>query len=110
MFHWDRFTSYANGQVCEAAYLYSSGIPVRVLVSPTNYWRMKEVYENLPGIGTNVPPPTVIPMMFQDRQLDIKKMMDMMALTDKEGPAPLYVEVCLTAHLSNKTPLPLPTI
>ncbi|BDD62803.1 hypothetical protein MPDQ_006097 [Monascus purpureus] len=45
--HHDKFTSF-SGMLCEAAYLCSSNIPVRVLVSPTNYAAMKEAYENLP--------------------------------------------------------------
>ena len=94
VFHFDKYTSYGNSQVCEAAYLCSSGIPVRVLVSPTNFWRMKLAYESLPGLRPGAKKPVVIPMLFQDRQLDIRKMMKMMAVTDKEGPAPLYVEVC----------------
>ena len=93
VFHWDSFNSFGSDQVCEAAYLCSAGIPVRVLVSPTNFWKMKAAYENLPGIDPHAKKPMVIPMLFRDNQLDIRKMMDMMSITDKEGPVPLYVEV-----------------
>ena len=48
VFHYDTFTSYGSRQLCEAAYLCSSGVPVKVLVSPTNFWWMKQTYENLP--------------------------------------------------------------
>ena len=93
VFHWDRYTSFGNGSVCEAAYLCSAGIPVRVLVSPTNFYRMQQKYNNMPGLPRDAPKPIVIPMMFKDSQLDVQKIMDMMAVTDREGPMPLYVEV-----------------
>ena len=54
---------------------------------------MKATYENLPGLDPHAKKPMVTPMLFRDNQLDIRKMMDMMAITDKEGPVPLYVEV-----------------
>ena len=95
VFHWDRFTAYGSSQVCEAAFLCSSGIPVRVLVSRTNFWKMKETYENLP-LPKGSRKPEVVPLLFKDDHLDIKKMMSMMAVTDKEGPMPLYIEVILT--------------
>ena len=93
VFHYDAFTSYGGNQPCEAAYLCSSGVPVNVLVSPTNYWRMKQVYENLPHLHSNSRKPKVIAMRFKDKQLDAPKMMSMMAVNDKEGPVPLYMEV-----------------
>lgn len=49
--HYDKFTAFSSTQLCEAAYLCSSGIPVHVLVSPTNYVAMKRAYENIPGLG-----------------------------------------------------------
>lgn len=93
VFHYDVFTSYTSSQVCEAAYLCSSGIPVRVLVSPTNYWRMKRAYENLPGLAPDAPRPEVSPMKFQDKHLDATKMMTMMAVNHQEESVPLYIEV-----------------
>jgi hypothetical protein len=44
VFHYDKFTSAATTQLCEAAYLCSSGVPVRVLVSPSNYHNMVRLY------------------------------------------------------------------
>lgn len=49
VFHYDTFTSYGSRQLCETVYLCSSGVSVKVLVSPTNFWRMKQTYENLPS-------------------------------------------------------------
>jgi len=95
VFHYDAFTSYASNQVCEAAYLCSSGVPVRVLVAPTNYWRMKDAYENLPNLPVGSPRPKVIEMKFEEGHLDSAKMMNMMAVHEKEGHVPLYMEVRL---------------
>ena len=95
VFHWDRFTSYGSNQICEAAYLCSAGIPVKVLVSPTNYWKMKQAYENLSGLPRTATKPKVIPLQFQEKHLDVSRMMNMMAVTDKDGPVPLYIEVTI---------------
>ena len=94
VFHYDAFTSYGSSQICEAAYLCSSGIPVRVLVAPTNFWRMKEAYEKLPGLAADARRPEVIAMKFQDQHLDSAKMMSMMAVNDRENSVPLYISVC----------------
>ena len=106
VFHYDTFTSYGSRQLCEAAYLCSSGVPVKVLVSPTNFWRMKQTYENLPLKSPSSRKPEVIPMKFQDKHLDVTRMMNMMAVSDKDGPIPLYIEVCIThpreAHSNNR--------
>lgn len=94
VFHYDRFTSYTSSQVCEAAYLCSSGIPVRILVSPTNFWRMKENYSNLPGLPSSARKPEVIPLLFQEEHLDVERMMNLMAVhIERGGPMPLYIEV-----------------
>ena len=94
VFHYDTFTSYGSRQLCEAAYLCSAGVPIKVLVSPTNYWRMRQTYENLPVSSPMSRKPKVIPMKFQDKHLDVTRMMNMMAVSDKDGPVPLYIEVC----------------
>lgn len=95
VFHYDKFTSYASSQICEAAYLCSSGIPVRVLVSPSNFWRMQNAYSNMPGLPANVKKPVVAPMLLKERHLDVERMMNLMAVTEKDGPMPLYMEVHL---------------
>ena len=95
VFHYDRFTSYASNQICEAAYLCSSGIPVKVLVSPTNFWRMRNAYQNLPGLPPNAKKPEVVSLRFEEKHLDVSRMMNLMAVNEKDGPLPLYIEVCL---------------
>ena len=94
VFHYDAFTSYGSSQICEAAYLCSSGIPVQVLVAPTNFHRMREAYQKLPGLAVDAPRPQVIAMRFRERDLDSGKMMSMMAVNDRENSVPLYISVC----------------
>lgn len=101
IFHYDTFTSYGSRQLCEAAYLCSSGVPVKVLVSPTNFWRMKQTYENLPISSPSMRKPEVIPMKFQHKHLDVTRMMSMMAVSDKDGPVPLYIEVWIKSNPSS---------
>ena len=93
VFHYDKYSSYTSSQICEAAYLCSSGIPVKVLVSPTNLWRMKAAYENMPGLRAGDRKPEVIPLRFSEQNLDVSRMMNMMAVKEKDGPVPLYIEV-----------------
>ncbi|MCJ1308201.1 hypothetical protein MMC25_001854 [Agyrium rufum] len=95
VFHYDRFGSYTSTQVCEAAYLASSGIPVKVLVSPSNYWKMNDFYTNLPGLPKHIKKPEVIPLLFRDEQLDSERLMTLMAVKTKEGSIPLYMEAIL---------------
>ena len=93
VFHYDTFTSYGSRQLCEAAYLCSAGVPVKVLVSPTNFWRMRQMYENLPLSSPTSRKPEVVSMKFLDKHLDVTRMKNMMAVSDKDGPVPLYIEV-----------------
>ena len=95
VFHYDRFTSFSNSQICEAAYLCSSGIPIKVLVSPSNFWRMQNTYSNLPGLPADVKKPTVVPLLLKESHLDVTRMMNLMAVSEKDGPMPLYLEVWL---------------
>ena len=93
VFHYDKFSSYTSSQICEEAYLCSSDIPVKVLVSPTNFWRMKAAYGDMPGLEASRNKPEVIPLRFSEKQLDVSRMMNMMAVKEKDGPIPLYIEV-----------------
>ncbi|KAI9800748.1 MAG: hypothetical protein M1833_003164 [Piccolia ochrophora] len=93
VFHYDKFNSFSAGQVCEAAYLCSSGIPVKVLVSPSNFWNMQEAYKNMPNLPKGAPKPTVSPLYFEESQLTIGRMMRLMAVKESDGPMPLYIEV-----------------
>ena len=98
VFHFDRFRSYASNQVCEAAYLCSAGIPVRVLVSSSNFWAMEKAYRNLPGMPPNAKKPEVVPLLFADEQLDCERMMTLMAFKESSGSIPLYMEVSPVAN------------
>lgn len=90
--HYDKFTAYGSTQLCEAAYLCSSGIPVRVLVSPTNYIAMKEAYENMPGLGNAAQLLRVVPMYLSQKNLNINVIKTLMGISSGPG-QPLYVEV-----------------
>ena len=37
--------------------------------------------------------PEVVPMKFQEKHLDVTRMKSLMAVSDKNGPTPLYIEV-----------------
>ena len=93
MFHYDKFTGFSSTQLCESAYLCSSGIPVRVLVSPSNLWAMRELYAKLPGLPEGSPKPKVEPLYFGEEQLNINMMKTLMAVGNSDGPTPLYLEV-----------------
>ena len=93
VFHYDRFTSCTSNQACEAAYLCSRGVPVRVLVSRTNLSQMEKVYSNLPGLPDDAGRPKVIPLLFQEKHLNVERMKTLMAVNGKDGPVPLYIEV-----------------
>lgn len=93
VFHYDKFTSTTTTQLCEAAYLCSSRIPVRVLVSPSNYHNMVRLYSSMPGLSSDVPRPQVMPLYFQERQLNISNMKTLMAVSESTSTPPLYLEV-----------------
>ncbi|MCJ1425207.1 hypothetical protein MMC29_003095 [Sticta canariensis] len=93
VFHYDKFSSVSSCQVCEAAYLCSSGIPVRVLVSPSNFWRMKQAYENLPGLAPDAKKPVVKALLLKETHLDVERLMKLMAVDDTDKAIPLYMEV-----------------
>ena len=88
--HYDKFTSFSSTQLCEAAYLYSSGIPVRILVSPTNYLAMKAAYTKLAGGSKML---TVEPLYLPQKDLNIGMMKTLMGINNK-AEQPLYIEVC----------------
>lgn len=92
VFHYDKFTGPETTQLCEAAYLCSSGIPVRVLVSRSNFDAMNKLYSNMPGLPANGPRPQVIPLYFREEQLNISRMLTLMAVKSNDH-VPLYMEV-----------------
>ena len=104
VFHYDKYNSYSSSQICEAAYL-SSEIPVKVLVSPSNFKTMKKAYENMPGFPQNEKKPIVKPLVLFEEQLNLERMMTLMAVGVKDGNPPLYIEVrsvifCLSGILA----------
>jgi hypothetical protein len=97
--HYDTFSTSSSAeacQPCEAAYLCTSGIKVRVLVSPSNYHRMKALYENLPDLALEQRKfkPTVIPLQLGEAQLNIKRMLTLMGADEAaDGRTPLYMHI-----------------
>ena len=93
VFHYDKFTGFSSSQICEAAYLCSLEIPVRVLVSKTSCDTMKGFYSNLPGLTGNRKKPKVIPLLLNETQLTSERVTTLMAVNGKEKSVPLYMEV-----------------
>ncbi|KAJ5773218.1 hypothetical protein N7457_008114 [Penicillium paradoxum] len=89
--HYDKFTAFSSTQLCEAAYLHSSNIPVRVLVSPTNYLAMKDAYTKLAGGSKML---TVQPLYLPQKDLNIGMMKTLMGI-DNKADQPLYIEVVM---------------
>lgn len=93
VFHYDKFSGLNSSQICEAAYLCSAGIPVRVLVSPSNFWNMERLYSEMPGLAANANKPIVKPLLLKETQLDMERMMKLMAVDNTDKAMPLYMEV-----------------
>ncbi|KAF2729196.1 hypothetical protein EJ04DRAFT_568872 [Polyplosphaeria fusca] len=88
VFHYDRCQ---GSGVCEAAYLCSS-IPTTVLVSPSNYGRLKEAYEGVAKeLGAKI---AVKQLHILPKYLDTERMKILMAV-DKEGEMPLYMQTLI---------------
>jgi len=88
VFHWDTNTS---GSLAEAASLCSRGIKVRLLVSWSNYQQMKTLYENFARkVGGKI---EVRPLLFEDTELTVNNIRNLMAFRDGSHDAPLYLEV-----------------
>jgi len=93
VFHYDQFTGPSSTQVCEAAYLCSSGIPVQVLVAPSNFRVMERLYTNLPGLPANSSLPKVRPLLLREKQLNAGNMKTLMSIQEDSGHPPLYLAV-----------------
>ena len=88
VFHWDTNNS---GSLAEAASLCSRGIKVRVLVSWSNYQKMKGLYEDFAAkAGGEI---EVRPLLFRDHELKVSNIRDLMAFRDVSTNPPLYLEV-----------------
>ena len=92
VFHYDRFTGLSGNQICEAAYLCSKGIPVKVLVSPASFKKMQKLYSNLRDVPKHLQP-AVHPMLIEQKHLDAARMLKLMAVEGTDGTRPLYMEV-----------------
>ncbi|KAL7619491.1 hypothetical protein AAE478_010030 [Parahypoxylon ruwenzoriense] len=95
VFHYDSYANHHTAQLCEAAYLCSSGIPVTVLVSPSNIWAMKRLYNNLPGLTPGGPRPKIVPLYLDEDQLDISRILKLMAVDPAANSPPLYMEIVM---------------
>ncbi|KAJ1323123.1 DNA double-strand break repair helicase HerA and related ATPase [Microdochium nivale] len=95
VFHYDRFTNSSTTQVCEAAHLASSGLPVRVLVTPSNVWNMDRIYGDLLGNAEHGPHVQVAPLYFDESQLNITTLLKLMAFDPSGSSTPLYMEVII---------------
>lgn len=93
VFHYDKFTGFAASQICEAASLASTGVPVTILVSSSNFHRMERMYENKLNLPPEASKPVVAPLLLEEKQLNIERMMKLMAVDEKEGKISLYMEV-----------------
>ena len=67
-------------------------MPVRVLVSPSDFYKLKAIYENLPGLQGKI---KVVPLLLKESQLNTQRMLRLMAFSDKDGAVPLYMEVII---------------
>ncbi|KAG6066588.1 hypothetical protein E4U16_004702 [Claviceps sp. LM84 group G4] len=90
VFHYDAFSSDANGQPCEAAHLSSNPhVRVRVLCSPTNVGQMKITYGRFKNVE-------VQELRLSQRNLNTRRMLDLMAVSSTQGGAlPLYFHIIM---------------
>lgn len=101
VFHYDKFAGLSKKQECEAAYLCSTGIPVKVLVSPASHGKMQRIYSNLEGVPSHLQP-TVHPMLFEQQHLDVSRMLKLMAVDGTDSTRPLYMEVSASKDISQQ--------
>lgn len=95
VFHFDSFTSGSATQICEAAYLASSGIPVRVLVPPSNIWSLDRAYNEHLGATASCPKLQVVPLYLDDSKLNASTLLKLMAFDPSGSATPLYMEVVM---------------
>jgi hypothetical protein len=93
VFHYDKFMSHSSVQLCEAAYLCSVGVPVQVLVSPSNFHAMQALYHNLPGLLADTPRPQVRALKLHENHLNVGNMKTLMNVDAGSGKTPLYLAV-----------------
>ncbi len=91
VFHYDSFTSTVDDHACEAVYLCSSEIKVTVLISLSNFVRMKSLYQNLSRLAKNEL--KVKPLLLQQRYLNVERLMTLMTVDSTERQVSLYIQV-----------------
>lgn len=83
------YDNHSSGAPCEAAYL-ASQLPVTVLVSPTYFWQMKQIYQQIPT-QSNI---RVVPLLLEAGHLNIERILSLMSVNVEKGaPTPLYIKV-----------------
>ncbi|KAJ5197591.1 hypothetical protein N7449_008070 [Penicillium cf. viridicatum] len=88
---YDEYTSTASSQPNEAAFLarvlpqyaYAKPVPLRVLVSPTNFHNLNKMYSQIPNVE-------VRPFKLQPEHLNISMMLALMSVSQSGG-MPLYM-------------------
>ncbi|KAG8534174.1 uncharacterized protein KY384_001018 [Bacidia gigantensis] len=88
VFHYDTQGSVGSKQICEAAFLASKGIPVKVLVAPWNFESMRKAYTNLKNVPTQ---PEVTAFCLREEHLNVGRMMRLMAC-EGESKNTLYMQ------------------
>jgi hypothetical protein len=83
------YNSVASGP-SEAYGIHSGGVKTTVLCSPTNLFRMKQLYQPVPGAETYL---KVEPLYLESKHLNIERMWRLMAFSDTEKDPPLYMQV-----------------
>jgi hypothetical protein len=90
--NYNEYSSNVSTQPCEAAFLSSVlpewskqglSIPVRVLVSPSNFHNLKKMYSEIPNVE-------IRPFKLKPRHLNISAMLSLMSMA-KEDQMPLYM-------------------
>jgi hypothetical protein len=81
--------------ICEAAYLCTAGVKVKVkvLVSPSSEKKMRTAYTNTLGNNKNL---EVAPLLLRDSHITADRMMMLMAFGDNPENPPLYAQVRLS--------------
>ncbi|KAL9114210.1 MAG: hypothetical protein Q9227_001632 [Pyrenula ochraceoflavens] len=93
VFHYDKFTSPTSHQICEAAWLSSPEIPVRILVSPSNKPKMDKAYGQQLTLPKGSPKPEIVPFILDENDLNVSNMMSLMAVNQESAHPPLYLEI-----------------
>lgn len=91
LFHYDRNGGAAPAEAARLCEL--SDVKVRVLVSQSSYQRLMPVYTGMKGAGHGKI--TVEPLLFQDHQLEVDRVLKLMAFSDADVAVPLYMQVLM---------------